>query len=123
MKPESYAWQRLREHAAAQLRRGFADRVLRVTHGSPAETEAWNKLHAAAAAQLHPSFAQRVLQAARAITEPSFFSQFAVSAATAAVCLLAVVFIHQRATQTENAANIASWQQIASAAAEYDLSP
>jgi hypothetical protein len=99
MKPESYAWHRLREHAAKQLRPGFAGRVLR------------------------PGFAQRVLLAARAVTEPSFSSHFALSAATAAVCLVAVVFVHQRSTSLEDARNLAGWQAIASEAQELAVNP
>lgn len=119
MKPESYAWQRLREHAAKQLRPGFADRVLRITHASETEAAAWQQIQAQAAAQLRPGFAQRVLLAARSITEPTFLSHFALSAATAAVCLIAVIFVHQRTTSDEDARNLAGWQEIASEAQEF----
>jgi negative regulator of sigma E activity len=123
MKPESHAWNRLREQAASQLPPDFADRVLRVTHGTAAETAAWRQLHARAATQLRPGFAQRVLLAARSVTEPSFSSQFILSAATAAVCLLAVVFVHQRTTSDEDARNLAGWQEIASEAQEFVANP
>ena len=119
MKPESHAWQRLREEAAKQLRPGFADRVLRMTHGSAKETAAWHQLQSQAATQLRPGFAQRVLQAARAVTEPSFSSQFMLSAATAAVCLVAVVFIHQRTTSVEDARTLVVWQEMALEAQEF----
>ena len=35
MKPEHEAWRRLREHAAAQISPGFADRVLRAAGAEP----------------------------------------------------------------------------------------
>jgi hypothetical protein len=115
MKPESHAWQQLRDYAAAQLRPGFATRVLRITHGSEGETAAWHRLQAQAGAQLRPGFAQRVLLAARAVATPSFSSQFMLSAATASVCVLGVFLVHQRATSDEDARNLAGWQQLAAA--------
>lgn len=118
MKPESYAWQRLRNHAAKQLRPGFADRVLRASHASETETAAWRALQAQAATQIRPGFAQRVLLAARAVTEPSFWSNFLVSTATAAACLLTVVVVHQRTTSLEDARNLAAWQEIVSESQE-----
>jgi hypothetical protein len=114
MKPESYAWQRLRDHAAKQLRPGFADRVLQATHAYEKETVAWRALHSHAAEQIRPGFAQRVLLAARAVTEPSFSSHFFLSAVTAAACLLTVVFVHQRTNTVEDARNLAAWQEIVS---------
>jgi hypothetical protein len=119
MKPESYAWQRLRENAAKQLPTDFADRVLLLTHGSETQTAAWRQLQARAATQLRPGFAQRVLLAARAVAEPSFSSQFMLSAATAALCLGAVIFVHQRTTSVEDARNLAGWQEIVSEAQEF----
>ena len=123
MKPESYAWQRLREYAASLLSPGFADRVLRVTHGSASERTAWLRLQAQAGAQLRPGFAQRVLLAARAAAAPSFSSQFLLSAATASVCVLAVFVVHHRATSNEDARNLAGWRQIAFEAQEFSTSP
>lgn len=112
MKPEEHAWRALNQHAAAQLRSSFADRVLRSAHG-PAP-EVWQQLQTHAAAQLRPSFAERVLRAARNIPGvPSLLDQFAFSVGTAAVCALAVFFIHARTVQAEDARNLASWQQIA----------
>lgn len=35
MKPEELAWIRLREHAASQIKPGFADRVLREARAKP----------------------------------------------------------------------------------------
>ncbi len=123
MKPESYAWQRLREHAAAQLRPGFAQRVLQITHGSEAEREAWSRLQAEGAAQLRTGFAQRVLQAARAVTGPSLSRQFILSAATVAVCVFAVVFVHERSKSQENARNLAGWEQLAAVSQDAEFNP
>jgi len=115
MKPEDHAWRALNEHASAQLRGGFADRVLRAAHGPQAET--WRQLQSHAARQLRPGFAERVLRAARAAADmPSLASQFALSAATAAVCLGAVLFLHNRSAEQADARNLAEWQQIASLA-------
>jgi len=37
MNPETYAWQRLHQRAAAQIRPGFADRVLRAARSGAGE--------------------------------------------------------------------------------------
>ncbi|MDP3072157.1 MAG: hypothetical protein Q8N18_17835 [Opitutaceae bacterium] len=111
MKPESAAWDALRRHASAQLHGGFADRVIRHAHGPVAET--WRSLFAAGARRLSPGFADRVLRAARVATElPSLGSHLAVSAATAAVCLAAVLFVHQRSVERDDARNLAEWGRI-----------
>jgi hypothetical protein len=115
MKPEEHAWRALNDHAAAQLHRGFADRVLRAAHGPRSET--WSALQAAGARRLRPGFAERVLRAARAAADmPSLASQFALSAVTAAVCLGAVLFVNQRTVDAADARNLAEWQQIVSIA-------
>jgi len=112
MKPEEHAWQSLRQHASAQLRTGFADRVLRAAHGPDAQ--AWAQLRAHAAARLRPGFAERVLRAARGLPGvPSFLDQFALSAATAALCALAVAFAHARTARLQDERNLAQWQKIA----------
>jgi hypothetical protein len=119
MKPEEHAWRALHTHASAQLRTGFADRVMRAAHG-PQESS-WHQLQAQGAAQLRPGFAERVLRAARAAAEmPSLGSQFALSAATAAACLAAVLFLHMRSIDQADARNLAEWQQIVSAAEDMD---
>lgn len=111
MKPEEHAWRALHDHAASQLRGGFADRVIRAAHGP--QTETWRELLGLGARQLRPGFAERVLRAARAAADmPSLGSQFALSAATAAVCLGAVLFIHQRNVQAADERNLAEWQQM-----------
>jgi hypothetical protein len=120
MKPESNAWRSLEEHASAQLRPGFADRVLRASRDpSPA---AWQQLQEHAAAQLPLGFADRVLRAVRNEI-PSFLGQLALSAATAAVCLLAVVYLHDRSTRLEDERTLADWRQLAAESQELDLNP
>src|ERR1041385_220964 len=95
MKTENHAWRALRDHASAQLRDGFADRVIRAAHGAPAES--WEHLRAHAAAQLRPGFAERVLRAARQLPGmPSLLDQFVFSLGTAAVCALVVFYVHAR---------------------------
>lgn len=112
MKTEDHAWRALNSHAAAQLRGGFADRVLRAAQG-PSEAT-WRELQTHAAAQLRPGFAERVLRAARQLPGvPSLLDQFAFSLGTAAVCALAVYFFHARSSQLEDERNLARWQQIA----------
>lgn len=119
MKPEQDAWQALNRHAAAQLRGGFADRVLRTARGP--QPEAWRQLQARAIAQLRPGFAGRVLRAARAAADmPSLGSQFALSAATAALCLAAVIFFHQRSVSAADERNLAEWRQVIAMAEEFD---
>ena len=120
MKPEDHAWRELRAHAAAQLSGGFADRVLRAARGPDAA--AWNQLQVHATAQLRPGFADRVLRAARAVQAgvPSLFGQFALGTATAAVCLLTVVYLHSRSLRAEEERNLAGWQQLADESDEAD---
>ena len=122
MKTEEHAWQRLRDHASAQLRPDFAGQVLRAAHGPQAA--AWEPLFAHAAAQIRPGFAERVLRAARDLKAnvPSLFDQFAFSAATAAVCVLAAVIVHSRSAALEDERNLAQWQQIAQQVADVETS-
>ena len=111
MKPEDHAWRALQDHAAAQLHGGFADRVLRAAQGPAPET--WRELLHVGAQQLRPGFAERVLRAAKAAVDmPSLASQFALSAVTAAVCLAAVLFVHERNVQQADQRNLAQWQQM-----------
>lgn len=113
MKTEDHAWRALNEHAATQLRHGFAERVLRAAQGPQAET--WQQLQAHGARQLRPGFAERVLRAARDLKSgvPSLFDQFALGAATVAVCLTAVVTIHARTVRVEEERALASWEHLA----------
>lgn len=121
MKPEEHAWRSLHNHAAAQLRSGFADRVLRTAHGP--EAAAWTRLQAEGAAQLRPGFAERVLRAARELPGmPSLLDQFTFSVGTAAVCALAIFFFDRQTTKIEDDRNLASWQQLAAVAVDDDVS-
>lgn len=114
MKPEEHAWRALRDYAASRLSENFADRVMRAVEGPTAET--WQQLQAQAAARLRPGFAERVLRAAREFPSnvPSLSGQFALGAATVALCLAAVIAVHTRSTRLDEQA-MADWQQIASA--------
>jgi hypothetical protein len=119
MKTENQTWRDLQTHASAQLRADFADRTLRFARG-PAAAE-WERLGAHASAQLRPGFAVRVLRVAREIPRRLTLSeQLVFGAATAAVCLLAVVYLHARNTRVENERNLAGWQQLAQEADELD---
>ncbi|MEO6245639.1 MAG: hypothetical protein ABIQ12_09390 [Opitutaceae bacterium] len=119
MKPEPFAWRALNEHAAAQLHGGFADRALRAARGP--ETETWRAFFARGVRSLRPGFAERVLRAARVATDiPSLASHFALSAATAAVCLSAVLFLHQRNVDAADARNLDEWRALVQAAADPD---
>jgi hypothetical protein len=78
------------------------------------EDQTWERLRARAAAQITPGFADRVLAAARAAA-PSFYSQFALSAATAALLFLGVMLFQAQNTRAEENRNLTAWQQIAPA--------
>ena len=119
MKTENQAWHDLQAHAVTQLRSDFADRTLRFARG-PAAAE-WEQLRTHAAAQLRPGFAARVLRAARALPgSATLLEQFAFGAATAAICLVAVVYLHSSNTRLENERNLAGWQQLADEADDLD---
>ena len=83
---------------------------------------AWRQLQNHASAQIRPGFADRVLRAVRALPSsvPSLLDQFAFGAATVAVCLIAVVFLHTRNIRLEEARTLASWQQLADGASDID---
>ena len=111
MKTEDQAWRDLQAHASSRLSAGFADRALRAARGPQDAT--WRQLSTQGARQLRPGFAERVLRAARAAAEvPSLSSQFALSAATAALCLAAVVFVQDRRAQQADERNLADWERI-----------
>ncbi len=124
MKPESYAWKQLEEHAAAQLSAGFASRVLRASQS--VEPAGWSQLEQHAAAHLEAGFADRVLRVVRAAIPaeiPSFFSQFALSAATAAFCMVAAVYLHDRTTRIEDERSLAAWERLAADARDFEQGP
>lgn len=119
MKTEDHAWRDLRAHASAQLRSGFADRVIRAAQGAPAQ--AWQQLNDHASAQLRPGFAERVLRAARELKMvPSAFDQFVLGAATVAVCLVAVFVMHNHSARVEEERALARWQQLAAETQDFD---
>jgi len=120
MNPEDKAWNDLRSAASSRLRPGFASGVLRSARG-PGEG-AWAALRQSAAACLHPGFAARVLRAARAAAAgPSYASQLALSAVTAALCLAAVLLLHQRNQRLADERNLAEWRAIVAFAQEIDV--
>jgi hypothetical protein len=86
------------------------------------ESQAWSQLHACACAKIRPDFADRVLRASRSRAEamPSVFSQILLGAATAAACVMLVVVVHARSTQSDDNRALADWQQLSSAAADLD---
>jgi hypothetical protein len=86
------------------------------------ENDVWRRLLERGAAQLSPGFPGRVLRAARSRVEaaPLFMRQFALCAATAALCLAAVAIYHTTSSGDENDRNLAGWEQIASQAADLD---
>lgn len=119
MKTEDQAWHDLQMHAGAQLRPDFADRALRFAHGPVAAD--WERLRTHAAARVRPGFAMRVLRAARDLPKSvTLLEQLAFGAATAAICLVAVVYLHSRSTRLENERNLAGWQQLAADAQDLD---
>jgi hypothetical protein len=87
------------------------------------ENQAWEQLFERAAALLSPNFADRVLRAARAGVDaaPSLLSQFALGAATAALCFLAVALFQVRSAHQEDNRTMADWQLIAMAADDSGL--
>lgn len=87
-----------------------------------AESHAWFVLQQHAASLLRPGFAERTLRAAREVA-PTLFSQLALSAATAAVCMAAVVFVNDRMTARETARNLAQWQAVAAEAEQFGQMP
>ncbi len=78
------------------------------------------RLREHAAARISPGFADRVLRAARGGASPLFVSQFAMCAATAALCLIAVALYDARLSGDENAQNLAGWNEIAAQARDLD---
>ncbi|MEO7411763.1 MAG: hypothetical protein ABIZ81_00275 [Opitutaceae bacterium] len=120
MKTEDKAWRDLRDYAASRLPDNFADRVLRAVEGPSVET--WQQLQLHAANQIRPGFAERVLRAARDFPAkvPSLFGQFALGAATVAVCLAAVFAVHSRTARLDEQIALAGWQQLAMEAQDLD---
>jgi hypothetical protein len=76
------------------------------------EDQAWMQLREHAASLIKPGFADRVLRATRARPAPLFVAQFAMCAATAALCVAAVAIYSSQLSSDENAQNLAGWNEI-----------
>jgi hypothetical protein len=83
------------------------------------EHEAWMRLREHASAQLNPGFADRVLRAARASASPLLVAQFAMCAATAALCLAAVA-IYSARVSADDTQSVAGWSEISAQATELE---
>jgi hypothetical protein len=79
------------------------------------ENHAWNRLCEHAGAQISAGFAERTLCSARCAPKCTPRGQFALSAATAAVCAATVILFFSQFTRIESSRNLAGWQAIASA--------
>lgn len=84
------------------------------------EDQAWASLREHAASRITPGFPDRVLRAARAASSPLFVAHFAMCAATAAVCLVAVALYHARVSGDEDTQSIAGWGEIAAQATDFE---
>ena len=84
------------------------------------ENQAWARLREHAAGRISPGFPDRVLRAARASASPLLVSHFAMCAATAAACLVAVALFQSRVSGDEDAQSIAGWGEIAAQANDLD---
>jgi hypothetical protein len=80
------------------------------------EDKAWMQLREHAASLIKPGFADRVLRAARARPAPLFVAQFAMCAATAAICVAAVAIYGSRLSTDQDAQNLAGWNEISAQA-------
>jgi hypothetical protein len=83
------------------------------------EYEAWMRLQEHAASQLTPGFPDRVLRAARTHA-PLFVTEFAMCAATAGLCLVAVVLFNARSSAADDASSIAGWSEISAQATDLE---
>lgn len=84
------------------------------------EDKAWMQLRDHAASLIKPRFAERVLRAARARPAPLFVAQFAMCAATAALCVAAVAIYGSRASTDQDAQNLAGWNEISAQASDLE---
>ena len=87
------------------------------------ENKAWQELCDRADARLPGDFAERVLRASRQRPDrsPSLFGQLALSAATAALCFLAIASYHSHDTSAQDLNSLADWNQVASAVDDSSL--
>jgi hypothetical protein len=84
------------------------------------ENQAWTRLREHGAAQITPGFPDRVLRAVREGASPLLVAHFAMCAATAAMCLVAVALYQARGAGDENAQNVAGWGEIAAQSSDLD---
>jgi hypothetical protein len=84
------------------------------------EDKAWMQLREHAASLIKPGFADRVLRAARARPAPLFVAQFAMCAATAAICVAAVAIYGSRLSTDQDAQNLAGWNEISAQASDLE---
>jgi hypothetical protein len=87
------------------------------------EDQAWMRLREHAAARIAPGFPDRVLRAARAGASPLLVAHFAMCAATAALCLIAVALYNARVSGEENEQSLAGWSEFAAQANDLDQGP
>jgi hypothetical protein len=76
------------------------------------EDQAWMQLREHAASRISPGFPDRVLREARGERSPLFVAQFAMCAATAALCLGAVALYQSGVSGDDDAKNLAGWSEI-----------
>ena len=84
------------------------------------EDKAWMDLREHGASQISPGFAERVLRTARARPSPLLVTHFAMCAATAALCLVAVLLFQSRNSVDEDARSLAGWNEIAAQASDLE---
>lgn len=85
------------------------------------EDHAWASLRNHAASRITPGFPDRVLRAARAAASPLIVSHFAMCAATAVLCLVAVALYDARTSADEDAQSMAGWSEITAQANDFDV--
>ena len=84
------------------------------------EDQAWKSLREFAAARITPGLPDRVMRAARSAASPLLVSQFAMCAATAALCLAAVALYNAGSSGDEDAQSLAGWSEISAQASDLD---
>ena len=92
----------------------------------PFESPAWRQLQVRAASQLTPQFADNVLRAARLSANENnagFGRAWLVSAATATVCLVGLMFFHAQQIESTSAQHLAAWQDISAQTASLEPAP
>lgn len=77
------------------------------------------QLRARAASLIRPGFPDRVMRAIRVRSSPLLVTHFALCAAVAALCLVAVAIYRARLSTDENDQNLAGWSEISAQADEF----